>query len=205
MSRRCCSTLVVAAALTLCGAARADQGAAPERRWIPTAAISIGSFEERLRVRVDGAEHDSDRGQLRMIFLLGLAHPVARLRNPRMWIDGHGAVGVGLTFQTGHRQVPLREDVTFAYAATRWLTLRGGLGLGFTIDASASSRSFAELAVPIGLTFFRYVEIAYRPVLSVPLGSETSRVLGGERALSTRVAVLPFEVILRVRVAALSW
>jgi hypothetical protein len=44
-----------------------------------------------------------------------------------------------------------------------------------------------------------------RPMLSVPLGSETSPVFGGEREISTRLAVLPFELLLRVRIGALGW
>ena len=184
----------------------AAENAAPKRsRWIPTVSLAIGSFDERLRVRVDGTDYDSYRSQYRTILALGLAHPVAELADERAWIDGHGSIGFGPTFDTGHWHLPLREDVTFAFAATRWLTLRGGLGVGITIDTSASSRSFAELAIPIGFTVFRTVELVYRPMLSVPLGSETSPVFGGESEISTRLTVLPFELMLRVRVNALGW
>jgi len=165
----------------------------------------MGSFDERLRVRVDGADYDSTRSQLRTFLALGLAHPIARYWGKTWWIDGHASIGLGPTFDTGHWQLPLREDAAVAYAATRWLTLRGGLGLGITIDATQSYRSFAELAVPISLTFWRTLELVYRPMLSLPLGSETTPVLGGDRELSTRLAVLPFEVLLRVRINALAW
>ena len=178
---------------------------APRKQWVPTFSLALGSFDERLRVRVDGVDYDSYRGQLRTFLALGLVHPVVRFADERLWIDGHAAFGAGLTFDTGHWHLPVREDVSLVFAARHWLTLRGGLGVGVTIDATASDRSFAELALPIGVTFFRTIELIYRPMLSVPLGSESSAVFGGERELATRLAVLPFELSLRYRIRALGW
>ena len=178
---------------------------APARPWVPTVSLGMGSFDERLRVRVDGSDYDSYRSQLRMFLALGVSHPIMHLRDERFWLDGHGSIGLGPTFQTGHWQVPIREDVTFAYAATHWLTLRAGLGFGVTVDATESCRSFAEIGIPISLTLSRAFELVYRPMLSMPLGSESSPVFGGDRELSTRLAVLPFEVTLRARIGALAW
>ena len=177
----------------------------PQKQWVPTVSLALGSFDERLRVRVDGSDYDSYRGQLRTFLALGLLHPVLRFVDERLWLDGHAAFGAGPTFYTGHWHLPVREDVSLAFAASHWLTLRGGLGVGGTIDATASDRSFAELALPMGLTFFRTIELIYRPMLSVPLGSESSPVFGGERGLATRLAVLPFELSLRYRIQALGW
>jgi hypothetical protein len=142
---------------------------------------------------------------LRTFFALGLEHPVLRFGNEHAWIDGHAAFGAGPTFYTGHWHWPIREDVSLAYAPIRWLTLRGGLGVGVTVDATASDRSFAELALPIGVTFFRTIELVYRPMLSLPLGSESSPVFGGQRELATRLAILPFELSLRYRIRGLNW
>jgi hypothetical protein len=55
------------------------------------------------------------------------------------------------------------------------------------------------------VTLFRSLELVYRPMLSVPLGRERSPVFGGERELATRPAILPFELLLRYRMRALSW
>jgi len=182
---------------------RADPVPAPQPRWVPTATASLGSFDERLRVKIDGVDSDSQRSQLQTSFALGLAHPLAAFGDPRLWLDGHASLGLGVTFQTGHWQVPLREDVTFAFAAARWLTFRGGLGAGLTVDATSSSRSFAALAIPFGVTFWNTLEVFYRPQLTLPLGSETATVFGGERQLSTRLSFLPFECGLRLRLTAL--
>jgi hypothetical protein len=114
-------------------------------------------------------------------------------------------VGTGLGFQSGHWEVPIREDVTVAYAASRWLTLRAGLGFGVSVDATEACRSFAELALPVSVTFFRAFELVYRPMISLPLGSESWPVFGGERELGTRRALLPFEVMVRARIGALAW
>ena len=191
-------------------ASAADSGSAtppatPTKPWVPTASLVLGSFDERLRVRVDGTDHDSYRSQLRLVLALGLAHPILRWSNEREWIDGHASFGLGPTFQSGHWQLPLREDATFAYAATRWLTLRAGLGLGITLDATSADRSFAEIALPTGVAFWRTLELTYRPMFSVPLGSESSTVFGGQRALATRSTFLPFELGLRVRFRALGF
>jgi len=177
----------------------------PYEPWVPTVSLALGSFDERLQVRVDGMDYDSYRGQLRTFLALGLVHPVLRFADERLWFDGHAAFGAGPTFYTGHWHLPFREELSLAFAAGRGLTLRGGLGVGVTIDATASSRSFAELGLPMGATFFRTIELIYRPLLSVPLGSESSPVFGGQRSLATRPGVLPFELSLRYRIEALGW
>ena len=216
MIERGISSTVVAALLMLsCPALSAAETAgpsaalklrsAPDKQWVPTASLALGSFDERLRVRIDGTDYDSFRSQLRTFLALGLAHPVLRLPNERLWVDGNASLGAGPTFNTGHWHLPIREDVSLAFAESRWLTLRAGLGLGLTIDATTSDRSFAELALPLGVSLCRSIEVVYRPMLSVPLGRERSAVFGGDRELATRLAVLPFEVSLRWRIQALGW
>ncbi len=122
-----------------------------------------------------------------------------------MWLDGHLKAGAGLAFASGHWQFVLREDVTFAYAATTWLTLRAGLGLGTSIDTATSPWSLGEVALPLSVTFLDWVEVQYRPMISVPFGLQASPALGGTHEHSARLAVLPFEVALRVRISALGW
>lgn len=167
----------------------------------------MGSFDERLRVRVNGEHYDSYRNQLRTSLSIGLSHPVAHpiAHNQRIWLDGHGSIGVGPTFQGGHWLVPIREDVTIAFAATHWLTLRTGLASGFAVDTTESYRSFAEIGLPLSITVFRAFELIYRPIISLPMGTQATTTLGGERELSTRLTVLPFEFILRARVGLLAW
>ena len=191
----------------------ADDFAAPaEPRYVPTVAFALGRFDERLRLRVDGSDADSVRSQYRTLLMVGLAHPISRwpatgthVASRNAWIDGHLGAGAGVTFDTGHWQIPVREDVTLAYRARSWITMRAGLGVGVTFDASAGRRTFADLGIPLSITLFRNFEVLYRPMLSVPLGSETSPVFGGQRELATRLAFLPFELLLRVRIPALAW
>jgi hypothetical protein len=83
--------------------------------------------------------------------------------------------------------------------------MRAGLGVGFSIDATSSERSFAELALPVSVALFRTVEIVYRPLVALPLGGETKPVFGGERELAARFAPAPFELMLRFRIDALGW
>lgn len=182
-----------------------EPGEPPSKSWQPTASLLVGAFEERLRVRVDGVDYDSFRTDDRVLFALGLGHRMLRLGPSPLWLEGHASVGVGPTFQSGHWHVPLREDVTIAYVVTRWLTLRGGLGVGVTLDATEPSRSFADVGLPLGATFFDAVELNYRPALSVPLGNQSQAVFGGERSLQAALALLPFEVGLCVRPRALGW
>ncbi len=194
--------------LTLLPARRAaatEPGEAPSKSWQPTASLVVGAFEERLRIRVDGANYDSFRTDDRVLFALGLGHRMLRLGSSPLWLEGHATLGVGPTLESGHWHVPVREDVTIAYVATRWLTLRGGLGLGVTLDATEPSQSFADFGLPIGATFFDAIEPTYRPALSVPLGNKTEGVFGGERSLQAAVAFLPFEVALCVRPRSLGW
>jgi hypothetical protein len=186
-------------------AAATEPGEPPSKSWQPTASLSVGAFEERLRVRVDGVDYDSFRTDDRVLFALGLGHRMLRLGPSPLWLEGHATLGFGPTFESGHWHVPLREDVTIAYVLTRWLTLRGGIGVGVTLDVTEPSRSFADLGLPVGATFFDAVELAYRPALSIPLGSKSEAVFGGERSLGAALAFLPFEVSLCVRPRALGW
>ena len=174
------------------------------KHWVPTVSFAIGSFDERLRLKIDDVDYDSYRGQLRTLLAIGLAHPVLHFSNEREWLDSHMSLGIGPTFLTGHWHVPLREDFSFAYSASSF-TLRAGLGLGLTIDTTEGFRSFGEFALPIGLTLWRTVELVYRPLLAVPLGRRSTAVFGGERELETRFGIMPFELSLRLYIGALGW
>jgi hypothetical protein len=187
------------------GPAPAPPATATTPLWIPTVSLGISSFDDRLRERIDGVDYDSYRGQYRTVLAVGLVHPVVRLSDDRIWIDGQVSGGVGVTFTTGDWELPIREDVTLAYAVRPWLTVRAGLGVGLMLDTSASDLSSAELAIPISVTLFHAIEIVYRPLLNIPLDHETSTVLGGESELSTRLTVLPFDLAVRIRITALGW
>lgn len=179
---------------------------AEEPRWTPTIGVAMGAFDEQLKVRLDGTETTSTRGSMRLLLFLGLAHPVVdRKAGGSVWLDGHASLGAGPAFETGHWHALAREDVTVAWAPASWLTFRAGLGLGFTLDTAASQRSSVEVAVPVGVTLFHTVEIVYRPTLALPTGSEVTPVLGGSKTVSTRLTVLPFEVMIRVRIGGLGW
>ncbi|MBS2014045.1 MAG: hypothetical protein JST00_14240 [Deltaproteobacteria bacterium] len=175
------------------------------KRFVPTLALELGGLRESLDLRVPGARSEETRSDVRMTLALGLAHPVARLGDPRARIDGHASIGLGPTFQRGNYHVPIRENVTFAYDATSWLTLRGGLGLGLTIDASQSALSYAELGIPLGVTLWGAVEVSYRPYLSLPLGSEERDVFGGSRTLSAATSFQPLDIALRFRWTAIGF
>jgi hypothetical protein len=176
-----------------------------EPKWVPTASVSVGAFDERMVVRVDGTDTSTVRGQLRTFVSLGLEHPIATRMGEGVGFDGHMSVGVGPTFETGHWQILLREDATVVWRAMKWLTFRVGLGAGITVDTTASRRSFAELGLPLSVALFNFVELAYRPLLSIPLGAEVAQVLGDTRTLATNLALLPFEVQLRFRIRALGF
>jgi hypothetical protein len=203
-------------ALALLGArpARADEvpptptttAASPGRpRWVPTVGAAFGSLGETLRLKLDGVERDEDRSQFRLLLLaVGLAHPVREL-GPGLRLDGHASLGFGPTFTTGHWHLVPREDVTVAYQATRWLTLRAGLGLGLGLDATSAARSHLEFALPLGVTFFDLLEVVYRPFVSAPLGAERRAVFGGDRELFTSTGPVLFDVQLRVRLGRLGW
>lgn len=202
--------LVVALAVIASRAAADPPASAPaarttERRaFVPTIGLGFGSFDERLRLRVGDESYDESRTDMRLSLVLGLAHPVWRF-DARTWLDGHASVGLGVTLDGGHWQLPLREDVTVAWDATPWLTLRGGLGLGAVIDTTRTARSYGELGLVVSLTFANFVEVVYRPFLSLPFGSEDSPVFGGSRSLSTSVAVIPLDVALRFRLPWLTF
>lgn len=185
-----------------------DLAAAPaprEKRFVPTVAVGIGGQSERLELNLAGTRSTAARSDLRLSTMIGIAHPVASLGSGRARVDGHAAVGFGPTFIGGRYQIPLREDVTFAYEATRWLTLRGGLGVGVVVDATRSAMSYGEVGLPLGVTFWRTLELVYRPYLSVPLGSEDRTVFGGSQTRSASPELVPLELALRVRWARLGF
>lgn len=186
------------------GADRSVPAAPHTKRFVPTFTLGLGGQQERLVVDAGGAESSERRSDLRLSAAIGLAHPVAKL-SERAAIDGHGSVGFGPTLHGGRYQLPLREDVSFAYAPWGWLTVRGGLGAGVVVDLSRTAMSYAELGVPVGVTLFGALELLYRPYLSLPLGSEDRAVFGGSRSLSADAALVPFDLALRFRFRALGF
>lgn len=234
-AHRAIGVLAVVAVLGASGAARADDGpgeevkeevreakvdTAPEsaaeasrppptgreaKRFVPTLGLELGGLGESLALRVPGAATDETRSDVRTTIALGLAHPVVRLGDPRVRIDGHASIGLGPTFQRGNYHVPIRENVTLAYDVASWLTLRGGLGLGVVIDASQSALSYGEIGLPMGVTLWSTVEIVYRPYVSLALGSEDRVVFGGSRALSAATSFQPLDIALRFRWTAIGF
>lgn len=197
----------------LAGVASAERGeptpgdavlSPPARAFAPTVGMGLGALAESAKVDALGAEHEERRGDLRAVVSVGLVHPVVRL-GARARLDGHAEVGLGPTFFGGRYQVPLREDVTFAFDATSFLVLRAGLGLGVVVDATRASMSYGELGVPLGATLFGAIEVVYRPYLGVPFGGDERAVFGGTHELSPSLAVVPFDLALRFRISALGF
>ena len=176
----------------------------PARAFAPTVGIGLGALAESAKAGAFGAEHEEQRGDMRAVLSVGLVHPVVRL-GVRARLDGHAEVGLGPTFFGGRYQVPLREDVTFAFDATSFLVLRAGLGLGVVVDGTRASMSYGELGVPLGATLFGAIEVVYRPYLGVPFGGDERAAFGGTREVSPALAVVPFDLTLRLRISALGF
>lgn len=184
-------------------AAAASSAGAEEPRFVPTAALVASGQSETVKVDVGGAHSEERRSDLRFGPALGLGH---RLTAPgRLSLDGHGSVGVGPNLGGGRYLLPLREDVAAAFRPRAWLALRGGLGAGVTVDLGRGATSYVELALPVSVTIVEVVELAYRPLLSLPVASEERTTFGGTRSLSASTALVPLDFTLRFRVPALGF
>jgi hypothetical protein len=192
--------------------ARAESAAtaSPRREpsFVPTVGFGLSGIVERSRIDAGGERFEETRSDLRATLAVGLAHPVLTLgtyRAARVRIDGHASLGVGPTFGDGRYQVPLREDVTLAWGAASWLTLRVGLGAGVVVDATRTAFSYAEFGAPLSFTFGPAVEVVWRPALAVGLGEEERAVFGGTQSWSSGVAFVPFDFALRFRIGAIGF
>lgn len=211
MRRSRVAALVVSALGLASSAARADEprderpkSPRLEPRFTPTVGVMVSGLSERASLAVEGMRVNETRTDLRVGPSVGLAHPVFALtRESRL--DGHATVGVAPTVGGGRWHLPLREDVTFAWDAQSWLTLRAGLGAGIVFDATRAAMSFGEIAIPMSITFVRSVEVAYRPSLAFALGEEERAVFGGALELSAGTAVIPLDFALRFRIRALGF
>jgi hypothetical protein len=175
---------------------------------VPTVGLSLGVLSERARLETFGAVHKATRSDLRASLALGLAHPVWSFGEPgaaHLVLDGHSSVSLGPTLDGGRWQLPVREDVTLAWAAASWLTLRAGLGAGFVLDATRLSSSFVELAVPLSLELWGTVELVGRPALAFGVAEEERSVFGGTQAIGPGVALVPLDFTLRFRLPALGF
>lgn len=189
---------VLAAALAATGPASAD-----EPRFVPTGALVASGQSETMTVDVGGARTEERRSDVRFNPALGLGH---RFTAPKaVSLDGHASVGLGPNAGAGRYQLPVREDVGVAWRAWSWLTLRGGLGAGLTLDLGRSSGSYADLALPVSATFFDVVELVYRPYLSLPVAREDRATFGGTRELSASTALVPLDFALRFRAPVLGF
>jgi hypothetical protein len=64
------------------------------------------------------------------------------------------------------------------------------------LDTSVAARSSVELALPVALRF-SVVELAWQPAMVIPLGAETSPLLGGSRRVSAKPGLAPLSLVLR--------
>jgi hypothetical protein len=87
----------------------------------------------------------------------------------------------------------------YTQPALAWLGVSAGLGVGLSIDSSASEHTRAELGLPLGLLLFDLIELVYRPYLELPLGSHAQPVFGGELRHSAALAWVPLDLEIRVR------
>lgn len=180
--------------------------APPERKraFFPTVGLGFGGLDERMALDLAGTRWKSTRADVRASIHVGLAHPVAPLA-ASLRVDGHGSLGFGPTFHGGRYQLIGREDVTAAYPVLSWLDVRAGLGPGLVLDMTQTAMTFAEIGLPIGVTFAGAVELSYRPYVSLALGDESRAVFGGSRSLSADTTFVPLDFTLRLRVRALGF
>lgn len=141
----------------------------------PTVGLEVGLPTETF----EAPTGTTSRAQLRTLLFVGLAHPVREAWS----LDGHFAVGVGPTLETGHWSVLLREDVTWALHPWKALEVRLGVSLGGALDATSVPRSTFDAGLVVAVRFGAF-ELAYRPAYAVALGAETRTVLGGVERLS---------------------
>lgn len=198
---------VAAALLVLPGPARAEEGAASPRRragLVPTIGVGLAAPRDRVRLDLGGARAEETRADTRLSLSLGLAHPVWG-RAPGGRIDGHGALGLGPTLGAGRYPLLVREDVSYAFDPAPWLTLRAGLGVGLAVDLTRGAMSYADVAIPFGVTLFGVVELSARPYASLPIASEERAVFAGTQTWSSAPGIAPLDLTLRLRIGALGF
>ena len=177
---------------------RADQA------WIPTSAIALGSVEQRVSAQLGATEHSFSRRELRPGLVLGLVHPVPQPWPHRVPLEGHVSFGFGSTLVTGNLQLSVREDWVATWQLQPWFGVRAGLGAGFVLDTYAADRNQLEIGLPIGVKLGD-LEIVYRPNLSIPISRQSERVYGGQLSRGASFALIPFELVLRMRWSGLAW
>jgi hypothetical protein len=181
----------VAALLGLASTARAEPA-----RVRPTVEVEAGLAASRLVVD-RGATSVADTRSLwvtRVGAGVDVMFPEELL--PRGRLRVLGSLGVGLVYATGDVPVHLGGAVLWQAEAARRLSFPVGLGARVVIDTTAAARSYAELALPLGLRYGP-VELAYQPTVVIPFGSTRATTFGGERRLGAKLGIAPLSLVLR--------
>jgi hypothetical protein len=182
---------IAAALLGLAAPARAET---PEVR--PTVEIEAGLAAQRLVVD-RGATRVADTRSLwatRMGAGVDVRFPADRLPLGRLRVLG--SAGIGVVYATGAWPVHLGGAALWEVEVARRHSLPIGLAARAVLDTSAPARSYAEIALPLGLRYGP-VEILYQPALVIPLGTTASGTFGGERRLGAKPGMAPLSLVLR--------
>lgn len=181
-----------------CALAFWPSSARAEARFTPFTGVAAGQNGERLRVRFDGEEQYEDRWLWNTRLIAGLSLRLPETVGPRARLDS--SVGFGVVYHTGHGQLELREAALYELPIAGDLSLPVGVAPAVSVDTASSARSSLALAPSLGLAW-RFIEIAYRPSYTLPLGAERRRVFTGTRELSARpgISLVEFSLFFHLR------
>ncbi len=171
-------------------------------QFVPMAGLELGQSWERLSVTFDGQEQSEDRWLWNTRVMLGLSVRLPNVAGIATRADS--TVAFGVVHHTGHGHLDLREAGLLELPLGAGFSVPIGVSAGVVIDTASSKRSAFEAGLPVGLRF-RFVELLYRPGLSLPLGAEERRVFTGSRKHSARPGIVPLDLSLRFHLTGLGF
>lgn len=172
----------------------------PDPGWVPSVALRLESFEERLSV----AGHAETRSLAGAGLDLGLEYLVLPGALEIGQLEGTTALGLSLVFAKGSWPVHLEQELRWVYPPADWLALFGGLSLGISVSFAEPEHSFIAVGAVLGARIGP-VELGFTPRLSLPIGPRETETFGGLRVDSAALGLSPLGLRLRWRIEALGF
>ncbi|MCK6552381.1 hypothetical protein L6R52_41510 [Myxococcota bacterium] len=171
---------------------------------VPVVALTSLAHGDRVELDVDGVGTPRvDRTTLALGVTAGVSYALPARGLPGDHVHASSALGLSVGSLRGDGRLVLRQDALVTLASAGPLALRAGLGLDVHLGLAAPASTFADAAIVVA-ALLGPVELAWRPVLVIPLSSDDVAVLGRVRRQHVAPGLVPLGFELRVSIDALA-
>lgn len=172
--------------------------AADARGLRESVGLETGRYDDQMQVVASPVDVTERRTLWFSRLDVGVSYPVSASALPP-GLEGETSLGLGVLYAVGEFPLYARQQLTWNRSFSSWGTFLVGVSAGVRYVPARVVESAFETGLALGLRLGNHIEVVYRPLFVLPLGSESTTVWGGtlSRRVSTQLAPLNFGVVAR--------